>query len=61
MNEGGIRPAVASICMTLFICSEPAPLSAAAGEDQAALLTWVWVFSPEAAERKEYSFMLARH
>lgn len=39
MNEGGIRPAVVSICMNLFICTRPAPLSATAGEDQAALLT----------------------
>lgn len=50
MNEGGIRPAVVSICMNLFICTEPTPLSATAGEDQAALLTPVksshmgWVF-----------------
>lgn len=39
MNEGGIRPAVVSICMNLFICTKPTPLSATAGEDQAALLT----------------------
>lgn len=41
MNEGGIRPAVVSICMNLFICAEPTPLSATAGEDQAVLLTLV--------------------
>lgn len=39
MNEGGIRPAGVSICMNLFICTEPNPLSATAGEDQAAFLT----------------------
>lgn len=41
MNEGGIRPAGVSICMTLFICTESRPLSATAGEDQAAFLTLV--------------------
>ena len=39
MNEGGIRPAVVSICMNLFICSKPTALSATAGVEQAALLT----------------------
>ncbi len=41
MNEGGIRPAVVSICMNLFISTELTPISATAGEDQAALLTLV--------------------
>lgn len=41
MNEAGIRPAVVSICMNLFICTEPTPLSDTAGEDQATLLTLV--------------------
>lgn len=41
MNEGRIRPAVVSICMNLFICTKPTPLSATAGEVQAALLTLV--------------------
>lgn len=34
MNEGGIKPAVVSICMSLFICTEPTPLSATAGKER---------------------------
>ena len=52
MNEGGIRPAVVSICMNLFICTKPPPLSVTAGEDPAALLKMIqsshtgWDFKP---------------
>lgn len=52
MNEGGIRPAVVSICMNLFICTNPPPLSVTAGEDLAALLKMIqsshtgWDFKP---------------